>query len=337
MRNVAPMLLAAAGLNPSSARRVPFRPGFGRPFGTWSASSAKPSVETLGYSRMSLRDKDCRAGQGNFRKALNLASMLLAAAGLNPSSAGRVPFRGAFGRPFGTWGVSTAKPSVETLGYSRMSLRDKDRRAGQGNFRKALNLAPILLAAAVLCGCASGPKWKQQAFAFALPADPPTAEAQTNIVALNRLSISPLFQSRSFTYRTAESTYEQDPYAGFFIPPERALEEPIRAWMRGRGLFGRVVEPGSALTPTLMAEVSVNELYGDFRKASQPVGTMELHFILYEVRDGAPGRILLDKVCGHETALARKTPDALMAAWDADLREIMEEIAAQYASTSGHR
>jgi len=38
-------------------------------------------------------------------------------------------FTPAVGRPFGTWGRLTAKPSVETLGYSRMSLRDKDRRA----------------------------------------------------------------------------------------------------------------------------------------------------------------------------------------------------------------
>ena len=37
---------------------------------------------------------------------------------LNPSSAGRVPFRPALGRPFGTWGHLTAKPSVETLGHS---------------------------------------------------------------------------------------------------------------------------------------------------------------------------------------------------------------------------
>jgi len=59
---------------------------------------------------------------------------------LNPSTAGRVPFRPAFGRPFGTWGVLTARPSVETLGYSRMSLRDKDRRSGRANFRKALPL-----------------------------------------------------------------------------------------------------------------------------------------------------------------------------------------------------
>ena len=192
-------------------------------------------------------------------------------------------------------------------------------------------LASLLLVAGIFVGCASDPKWKRQAFAFSLPADPSTTNAQAHIVALSRVSISPLFQSRSFTYRKAENTYEQDPYAGFLVPPERALAEAIRAWMRASGVFGRVVEPGSGLTPTLVAEVSVNELYGDLRQASRPVGTMEIHFICYEVTEGDPGRIVLDRVCAHETPLTRKTPDALMAAWDADLREIMQEVNSEYA------
>ena len=192
----------------------------------------------------------------------------------------------------------------------------------------------LTLFATILCGCASDPGWKRRVFAFSLPADPPIMTLRTNIVALSRVSISPLFQSRSFTYRTAENSYEQDPYAGFLIPPERALAEPIRAWLRASGVFGRVAEPGSGLTATLVAEVSVNELYGDFRKAAQPAGTMEIHFICYEVKDGIPGRIVLDKVCARETPLTRKTPDALMAAWDADLREIMEEINSEYAKAN---
>ena len=196
----------------------------------------------------------------------------------------------------------------------------------------------MLFVAAILCGCASSPRWTRQTFAFELPSDPPATMSNTNLVALHRLSISPLFQSRAFTYRTADNAYEQDPYAGFLIPPEQALAETIRASMRASGVFGKVVPPGSALAPSLVAEVSVTQLYGDFRQRSQPVGTLEIHFICYEVTDRVPGRIVLDKVCAHETRMAARTPAALMAAWDSDLGEIMEEINSAYnkASSTTH-
>jgi len=194
------------------------------------------------------------------------------------------------------------------------------------------SLAAILFTAIVLGGCATGPDWKRQLYSFSTPADPPNSGTQSNIVALSRVAISPLFQSHSFTYRTAENSYEQDPYAGFLVPPERALAESIRAFMRA-GAFGRVVEPGSGLRPNVVAEVFITELYGDFRKPSQPEGKMELHFMCYEVKDGMPARVVLDKVCSRATPLNGKTPAALMVAWDADLREIMEEINTESAKT----
>ena len=39
-------------------------------------------------------------------------------------------------------------------------------------------LAPIILTAAMLCGCASDPVWKRQVFAFSEPADPPATNVQ---------------------------------------------------------------------------------------------------------------------------------------------------------------
>ena len=115
------------------------------------------------------------------------------------------------------------------------------------------------------------------------------------------------------------------------MPPERALAESIRAWMRVSGAFGRVVEPRSGVLPSRVVEATVTKLYGDFRQASRPLGTLEIHFICYEVHDSSPGRIVLDTVCSHQTPLERRTADALMAARNADLREIMKRISTQFA------
>ncbi len=194
-------------------------------------------------------------------------------------------------------------------------------------------LASISLLAMALCGCfSSAPGWKHQSFAFAQPDDPP-APASTNTVALGRVSISPLFQSRSFTYRTGEDAYEQDPYAGFLISPDRALAEPLRADL---GALGRVVEPGSAVAPSLVTEVSVEELYGDFRKTDQPKGVMALRLVVYKEGEDGPGQVVFDKVCSHASPMAGKTPAALMAAWDADLKEIMQQVSSEYGQANSH-
>jgi hypothetical protein len=160
-----------------------------------------------------------------------------------------------------------------------------------------------------------------------VPADPLAAPgSKTNVLALRLVTVAPLFQSRSFTYRTAENSYEHDPYAGFFVRPAEALELPICAWLRAGGAFGSILEPGSGLTPSLVAEVSVNELYGDFRKGAQPAGAMEIHFILYTLNRDGTGRVLLDKVSARRTPMAKAAPSPLAAAWDADLRAIMADI-----------
>jgi hypothetical protein len=194
-------------------------------------------------------------------------------------------------------------------------------------------IAPIFVVVAVFCGCSSESAWKHQAFAFGMPPDPPSASASTNIVVLNHVTVSPLFQSRAFTYRVAGDTYEQDPYAGFLAPPERAIAEPIRADL---GAMGRIAEPESALTPTLGAEVEVTKLYGDFQDKANPSGTLQIHFILYQMTPDGPGRVVLDEVCGRSTSMAGKTPAALIAAWDTDLHDIMDQINSDYAKANSN-
>jgi ABC-type uncharacterized transport system auxiliary subunit len=194
----------------------------------------------------------------------------------------------------------------------------------------------MLIFAACLCGCGSEPVWKRQTFAFSAPSDPPSKGTQTNVVALNRVSVSPLFQSESFTYRVGENAYEQDPYASFLVSPERAVAEGVRTWMRRGGVFGILAEPGSDLNPNVVVEAAVNELCGDFRQSSRPAGVMEIHFVVYDAHDGVPGRVLLDKTYTHESTLPQKTPAALMAAWETDLREIMESLKLDYADANSN-
>ena len=191
-------------------------------------------------------------------------------------------------------------------------------------------LEPILIVLIACGGCSSGPHWKRQGFAFSMPADPPATNASETITSLSRVSISPIFQSRSFTYRMAENSYEQDPYAGFLVPPERALAEPIRAWMRTSGAYGRVVEPGSGITPNIIVEVSVTELYGDFREAKQPKAVLALRVVFANVGGG----VILQKEYSRHLTIQKNTAAAVVAGWNQALGEIMGELASDLASAN---
>ena len=61
---------------------------------------------------------------------------------------------------------------------------------------------------------------------------------------------------------------------------------------------------------------------------------MEMRWLIYEVSDGSPNRIVLDKTYARETPLAKKSPAAIMAAWDTDLHEILEQVDSDYAQTN---
>lgn len=196
------------------------------------------------------------------------------------------------------------------------------------------NPLPLFALAALLCGCVSPSGWKHESFAFATPAPSPTNGASTNAIALGRVTVSPLFQGRAFTYRTGPDAYEQDPYAGFLIAPDRALAEPIRAWLRSSGAFGRVIEPGSALPASTLLEASIDELYGDFTAPGRLSAVMRIHFVLYSNGGEGPGPVILDRAFSHDALLKNKTPAALMAAWDDDLHAIMDQLAAAISSGS---
>lgn len=184
---------------------------------------------------------------------------------------------------------------------------------------------------AVLTGCASKEVWKHQAFSLTVPAGETPSSAPTNIVSLARVRISPRFQTRSFVYRVAPDTYEEDSYAGFLDAPEGALAESIRAILRQDGQFGRVTEPGSAMLPSVSIEATVNELDGDMTDPAHPTAVMSIHFVVYEAGADGPGRVLLDRTFASRNPMLHKNPAALVAGWDAGLRDIINQLNSEYA------
>ena len=198
--------------------------------------------------------------------------------------------------------------------------------------RTTLVLLPLALLL-VLAGCLSRPALVHQTFALQSP--PATGVAVVkgdHVLALRMVEVSPLFRDRSLVYRTGPDSYELDPYAGFLVPPGRALAIPLGACLRNSGTFKNVVEVESPLATDTFLEVHVDELYGDFRQPGRPAAVLSLRLLLFRDVKGGESELLLQKQYSRSIPISQNTAVAVVAGWDKALAEIMAEANSDLAT-----
>jgi hypothetical protein len=196
----------------------------------------------------------------------------------------------------------------------------------------------ILLLAAVwlLTGCLERPHLNIQSFTFGLPT---TQEAPVlpgaPVLGIRTLQVAVPFDSRFLVYRTGEFSYKHDPYAEFLVSPVEDLALPIRGWMRNSGAFSAVAESNSALWPNLVAEISVNELYGDFRQSEHAAAVLAIHFVFLRAINGAIEKVIFEKSYAQSIPLKARTASALMEGWNEALLQILAEVVSDLKRSNG--
>ena len=88
-----------------------------------------------------------------------------------------------------------------------------------------------------------------------------------------------------------------------------------------------MVEPGSALRPDTLVEVSVDQLYGDFRKPSAPAAVIALRVVCLDAPNGSASRILLDKAYSERVPLRSRTAAGVVAGLSQGLKKAMSDLA----------
>jgi uncharacterized lipoprotein YmbA len=192
------------------------------------------------------------------------------------------------------------------------------------------------LLALLLGGCLSRPSLHQQWFAFAPPPNsghPPPPQAP--ILSVRQVTVAAPFDGQSFVYRTGQFSYERDPYAGFLAPAPESLASAIREGLRQSGDFREVLQPGSALRPSLVMEIAVSGLFGDFRQHGAGWAVLDLRVVCFRAggpADRAERQIVLDKDYRRRLPLRARTAAGLMAGWNEALRQILAEVAKDLAA-----
>jgi len=199
----------------------------------------------------------------------------------------------------------------------------------------AAQAATRLLLLALLClvsGCLSRRPLHTQTLAFDPPAAsvPKSAARSQRVVSIRSLRVAAPFDDRSLVYRVGDFSFVEDPYAEFLVSPAESLRAPIRSWLRQSDLFQTVVEPGSALKPDSMAEITVLELYGDFRRGTNPEAVLTLRFVLLDSPDGIPGKLAFEGEYSHRVLLKGKNANALMVGWNEALTQILAQLGSDF-------
>jgi cholesterol transport system auxiliary component len=173
-------------------------------------------------------------------------------------------------------------------------------------------------------GCVSRPALNVQTFAFTASTLPSRiGSSNSAILEIRTLQVTPPFNGRSLIYRTGESDYQCDPYAEFLAPPAEGLPGPVSEMLRGDGF--NVVQPGSAVRPDIIAEISITQLYGDIREPESPYAVLVMEVTFLDATNGLPGKLLFQKNYSGRVGMSSTTPAALMAGWTQALERIMAE------------
>lgn len=173
-------------------------------------------------------------------------------------------------------------------------------------------------------GCLSRPPLVKQYFGFTTPPPPgPSPTGQARFLGIRRLTVDAPFDSQPLIYRTGEFSYERDPYAEFLVPPARDLLAPIRGYFRENGSFADVTDPASALRPNLLVEITVTQLYGDFRNPTHGSAVLAMHCVFFDAVGSGSGKMLFQGDYARSIPLRARTAAALMAGWNQALQQLI--------------
>lgn len=191
----------------------------------------------------------------------------------------------------------------------------------------------LLLGAFLFTGCLSRKPLHKETFAFSLPhSEHVSAPAGAPALTLRQITVAAPFDSPSLTYRTGEFSYERDPYAGFLVSPAESLSGPIRAILDNSGKFSSVTDAESSARANFDLEISVSQLYGDFRNKSQPAAVLEMHFLLFQPKQrlarSNKTNVVFEKTYSRRVPIKTRTAAAVVAS----LNEALDQIVTQFAN-----
>jgi len=188
-------------------------------------------------------------------------------------------------------------------------------------------IAVLALALASTSGCLSKPALVPQLFSIDPPLERTTSpQPGARVICLRSVEVAQQFDHTDLLYRTAEHRLESDPRARLAAPPGAMLTDSIRAYLRNASFVRDVVSPGDDAPADLFVEARATELSADLTAPSEAAGLVTLEFFVSPARGSTTADSVFRKQYARRARLSRRTPRALVDAWNVEVGDIMHEF-----------
>ena len=146
---------------------------------------------------------------------------------------------------------------------------------------------------------------------------------------MGNVRVAAPFAGRALVYRFSDVRYASDPYQEFASDPGEMLASQIAEWLDHAGPFRAVAQPGSARPARYVLEVSVAELYGDFRAGRPPTAVLALQFALVD-QAGARPRLVYERSISRTVDLPKELPEALVRGYGTALSQMLTQVVSDF-------
>jgi cholesterol transport system auxiliary component len=192
----------------------------------------------------------------------------------------------------------------------------------------------VLLAVAALGGCSVLPQAPYvQRRDWPLDVRRPSASAPNRrgrVLLVRSVRAGAGLDARGMQWLQQDGSVHVDFYEQWAVPPALAVEDDLRQWLAGAGLFSAVVTPGSRLTADFVLEGELNTFVADL---SASVGRVALALVLLDQRQEST-KVLLQRTETAEVRLAGTEPPQIADAMRAAIADVLRQAEADIAAVA---
>jgi ABC-type uncharacterized transport system auxiliary subunit len=194
----------------------------------------------------------------------------------------------------------------------------------------------LLLGAAALGGCSLLPSsdyLQQREWPLDVHRDTTLpAPSRGKVLLVRTIRSGPGLEERGMQWLLRDGSVHVDFYEQWAVPPAQAVEDDIRQWLAGAGLFSAVVAPGSRLDADYILDGELTTFIAD---PNAGVAHVAVALVLLD-QHPTPIKVLLQRTESADVRLAGTDPPAIAAAMKAAIVEVLRKIEADVAAATTH-